>query len=186
MDVEQRALIERLDEAVCASEVARVCGRVKQTLEDLTRDGAIRIPAHYRNVGDESYARRLLHRDPQTGYTVVVMTWGPGQHTELHDHAGMWCVECVVEGALDVDQYGLVEMSNGRCRFRHEARTRAGVGEAGALIPPYEYHVLGNALTDRVSMSLHVYAGEMDHCNLYRPADGGWWERFSRRLAYDD
>ena len=63
---------------------------------------------------------------------------------------------------------------------------RTGVGDAGCLIPPFEYHVLANALSDRASVTLHVYGGEMDRCNLYLPQDDGWWERTPRILQYDN
>jgi hypothetical protein len=61
---------------------------------------------------------------------------------------------------------------------------RARVGDAGCLIPPFEYHVLRNALSDRRSVTLHVYAGEMDHCNLFVPCDGGWWTKTGQVLEY--
>ena len=43
--------------------------------------------------------------DREGRYTAVVMTWGPGQGTAMHDHGGLWCVEGVVEGAMTVTQY---------------------------------------------------------------------------------
>ena len=61
--------------------------------------------------GPDGYARRLLHRNDDLGYTAVVMTWGPGQRTPLHDHAGIWCVEGVVSGQMDVTQFDLVDES---------------------------------------------------------------------------
>lgn len=178
-------LIRRLDQAVGCGPVAQVTGRIKHTLQELTREAAICLPRPFLEPGAESYARRLLHRCPKTGYTVVVMAWGPGQRTQLHDHAGMWCVECVVDGQVDVTQYDLLEQRDHRCRFECRGSTRAGVGDAGCLIPPYEYHVLGNALTDRSSISLHVYRGEMESCNLYVPCTEGWWERIPKQLRYD-
>ena len=46
------------------------------------------------------------------------MTWGPGQRTALHDHAGIWCVEGVVEGEMAVTRYELLEEEeDGLCRF---------------------------------------------------------------------
>ena len=178
-------LIGRLDEAVSCGDVSQVTERIKQTLQEMTRESAIRLPDAFLRPGAECYARRLLHRCPEKGYTVVVMVWGPGQRTQLHDHAGMWCVECVVDGVVDVTQYDLLEQRDGRCRFECKGSTRAGVGDAGCLIPPFEYHILGNALTDRSSISLHVYRGEMDACNLYVPQDQDWWEQVSKPLQYD-
>ena len=34
-------------------------------------------------------------------------------------------------------------------------------GASGALIPPFEYHVLRNAFSDRVTVTLHVYGGDI-------------------------
>ena len=58
------------------------------------------------------------------------------------------------------------------------------LGTAGCLIPPFEYHTLANALSDRPTITLHVYGGEMDFCNLYRPTDQGWWHQVPRSLEY--
>lgn len=177
--------VRDVDAALRAGSIAEITERVQDALKTRTRSGDLRLPAEITSSRPDAYARRLLHRCPTTGYTIVVMTWGPGQHTELHDHAGMWCVECVVDGALSVEQFDVVEERLGRLRFERRKVVRAGVGDAGCLIPPFEYHILGNALADRPSVSVHVYAGEMDHCNLYVDAGDGWWQREARSLSYD-
>ena len=178
------ALIEMLDEAIGRGDVSRVTASIAAGLRDLASRREIRLAEAMVEVLPHTYARRLLHRCPRTGYTAVVMTWGPGQQTPLHDHAGMWCVECVVEGELDVEQYELLERREARCRFDRREVVRAKIGDSGCLIPPFEYHRLRNALADRRSVSLHVYAGEMDHCHAYLPRDGGWWELVEKRLEY--
>src|SRR5512140_2052882 len=95
-------LVARLDEAVEAGSVEAITREVKAVLEDLLTHGGVALPAAFRVPRPDSYARRLLHRDPAGRYTAIVMTWGPGQHTALHDHAGIWCVECVVDGQMEV------------------------------------------------------------------------------------
>jgi hypothetical protein len=115
------------------------------------------------------------------------MTWGPGQGTILHDRAGIWCVEGTVSGEMEVLQYELAERTRGGgYRFVERGRVRALAGSAGALIPPFEYHVLRNGLADGVSVTLHVYGGEMDHCHLFEPAGDGAYRRVERPLAYHD
>ena len=86
-----------------------------------------------------------------------------------------------VLGALS----SLLADKDGRLRFARQKVVRAGVGDAGCLIPPFEYHILGNALADRSSVSLHVYAGEMERCNVYVDSGAGYWTREARCLAYD-
>ena len=176
-------LMKRLSSCVDLECVEATTAAVKAELIDACRRGALRLPEAYLAAHPDRYARRLLHREGP--FTAVVMAWGPGQGTPLHDHAGLWCVECVVDGELDVTQYDLVEREGARCRFERRACMRATVGDAGCLIPPYEYHVLSNALDDRTSVTLHVYGGEMDHCTLFEPADDGWWTPRQRTLAYD-
>ena len=178
-------LIDRLDRAVGLGDVKHVTAQIKRELEDVARRTKIVLPDRFHHCCGDSYARRLLHRSPELGYTVVVMTWGPGQQTTLHDHAGIWCVECVIEGELEVTRYDLLEESQSGCRFNKVDQMRAGVGNAGCLIPPYEYHVLANALSDRKSMTVHVYGGEMEYCNLYVPRNEVWWDKRRKPLTYD-
>jgi hypothetical protein len=92
----------------------------------------------------------------------------------------------VVAGQMNVTRFDLAETVGDRFRFTQVEEVRAGVGSSGALIPPYEYHVLANALHDQPSITLHIYGGEMDHCSIYEPGDDGLWTRCVKTLRYDD
>jgi predicted metal-dependent enzyme (double-stranded beta helix superfamily) len=181
-----RALIESLDRAVALEERVAITERIKSELSESILADSLRLPERFRRPRPECYARRLLHRDPDLRYTAVVMTWGPGQGTPLHDHAGIWCVEAVVEGAMEVTQFDLLEDRGERCRFDLQTRVHAEVGASGCLIPPFEYHVLQNAYSDRTSMTLHVYGGEISRCSTFAAVDDGWYERREQQLGYDD
>jgi predicted metal-dependent enzyme (double-stranded beta helix superfamily) len=114
------------------------------------------------------------------------MTWAPGQSTPLHDHGGLWCVEGVVDGTMQVTQFDLVNESSGTYGFVERGSIRAGVGSAGSLIPPWDYHVLGNALPDRPSVTLHVYGGDLTRCHIFVPRGDGRYELQERCLSYHD
>jgi 3-mercaptopropionate dioxygenase len=175
----------RLDASITGDDVEAIAQRVKSVLQEALRGHGLPLPPRLRTARSDTYARRLLHRDPDGRYTAVVMTWGPGQGTALHDHAGIWCVECVVDGRMQVTQFDLVDESGGAYRFEERTRVTAERGAAGCLIPPFEYHTLANAL-DRPSVTLHVYGGEMDHCHVFEPAADGAWRRVRRQLGYHD
>jgi 3-mercaptopropionate dioxygenase len=182
------ALIARLDDAVRLGEATAITRRVKHELESAMHAGSVSLPDRFHRVRADGYARRLLHRSEELGYTAVVMTWGPGQKTPLHDHAGIWCVEGVVQGRMDVTQFDLVDESGDAFRFEAKGCVHAAVGSAGCLIPPFEYHVLANA-TDTPSITLHVYGGEMTTCHVFEPIDnvsGGRYARRERPLCYHD
>ncbi|MFN7964857.1 MAG: cysteine dioxygenase family protein [Acidobacteriota bacterium] len=179
-------LIERLDGAARAGAMEQVCTSVKTALSDLIARGELLLPDRFHLPREGGYARRLLHRNPELNYSAVVMTWSPGHVTPLHDHRGMWCVEGVVSGEVEVRRYDLIERDGKRCRFAEVETIRAGCGACGSLIPPYEYHVLGNALTDRATVTLHVYGGDMDTCNIYEPQSDGWHQETALQLGWDD
>jgi len=179
------ALIHHLDDAVRLGGPAAVTGRIKQELERAIHDRRVSLPDRFRVTRPEGYARRLLHRSDDLGYTAVVMTWGPGQKTPLHDHAGIWCVEGVVEGRMDVTQFDLIATGAGRYRFEARGCVHAEVGSAGCLIPPFEYHILANP-TDTPSITLHVYGGEMTSCHVFEPQPDGTYLRRDKPLCYND
>ena len=166
-------LVRRLDEATAAGDVQRICEGVKDALVDAVVKGRLELPADFtRPVGPEDtvgYGRRLLHHDPEDRYTVVVMVWGSGQGTPIHDHAGKWCVECVYRGRIRVVSYELLgDASAEQVRFRREREVLAGIGEAGLLIPPFDYHVIENA-HEATAVTIHVYGGEMVGCHAFHP-----------------
>ncbi|HSG82804.1 MAG TPA: cysteine dioxygenase family protein [Gemmatimonadota bacterium] len=177
-----------VEELVCKAlrdaSVPAAVERIRRELALAICDGRVEPGPPFRWTLPDRYARRLLCHDEELGYSAVVMTWGPGQRTPVHDHAGMWCVEGVVAGFMEVHQYDLAERTGDRYRLVPTAQVQASVGSAGCLIPPYEYHVLANAAPGP-SVTLHIYGGEMDRCNVYEPEGGGWYRRRSRQLGYD-
>lgn len=185
-------LIDCLDRAVRGGDPERVTREVKDTLERLLTSGSLELPPALVEPRPDRYARRLLHKSDELGYSVLVMTWGAGQGTPLHDHAGMWCVEGVLCGDIDVTQYELLEQQDDRYRFRQQGTVAAGVGNAGALIPPFEYHTIKNASATAKAVTVHVYAGEMTSCTIFVPVSAdpgsadGWHDRQERQLSYCD
>lgn len=181
---ELAAVIAQLDAAVRLRDAAAITARIKGDLERAIHGRRISLPARFHVARADGYARRLLHRS-DLGYTAVVMTWGPGQKTPLHDHAGIWCVEGVVEGRMDVTQFDLIASNGGRYRFEAKGCVHAEVGSAGCLIPPFEYHILANP-NDTPAITLHVYGGEMTSCHVFEPQADGSYVRRERALSYSD
>ncbi len=179
------ALQAQIDAAVQLQDPQAIVERIREDLSRAIRAGSLRLPEVVRTPIADRYARRLMFSNPELDYTAVAMTWGPGQGTAVHDHAGIWCVEGVVEGEMEVTQFELEEERDGAFRFSRKASIAARVGSAGWLIPPYEHHILANP-TDRVAVTLHIYGGEMEQCNVFLPKADGWFERQSRQLLYDE
>lgn len=156
--------------------------QVKRLLErELSR--GLQLPSRFLKAEPGRYARHLLARFPH-GATAIVMVWGPGQSTPLHDHAGIWCVEGVVSGRIAVTRFDMLEeRPKGLFRFQPVEALKAGKGSAGALIPPVEHHIIANDQPGD-SVTLHVYAGEMTECTIFQDTSDGWHQMAVKALSY--
>ena len=177
--------VAAVDAAVAAGDSHAVTAALRNALCALIRDEEVRLPDCVHEPIVDHYARRELYRSRRHGYSVVAMTWGPGQGTPLHDHSGLWCVEGVWHGELEIVQYELLEQAGERYRFRAAGGMHAGPGSAGSLIPPHEYHTIRNASPDRIAISLHIYQAEMACCGKFQPQAGEWFVREAAALATD-
>jgi predicted metal-dependent enzyme (double-stranded beta helix superfamily) len=183
-------LVAAIDAAVANGDEHAVTAALRNTLCRMIRDRDVRLPACVHEPIADHYARREIYRSAKHGYSVVAMTWGPGQGTPVHDHSGLWCVEGVWDGELEIVQYELLEHDGERYRFRAAGGMHAGPGSAGSLIPPHEYHTIVNASPDRVAISLHIYKAPMECCAKFvpQPSDrsGEWFVRQDATLVTDE
>jgi 3-mercaptopropionate dioxygenase len=179
-------LIDAIDEAVAKPSTPAITDSLRNSLCDLIRSKEITLPDCVFETAEDHYARRELYHSDEHGYCVVAMTWGPGQGTPIHDHAGMWCVEGVCIGALEVVQYERLADEGNLYRFQPVGSIQAGPGSAGSLIPPHEYHTIRNPSDESVAVSLHIYAGNMTHCAVFQPkGTDRCYERSDRKLSLD-
>lgn len=179
-------LIRLLDAAVKGQHGDGCCLKVKEVLEHVVASSEEFLDERFLQPVPGKYARRLVHKDPDGAYTVLAMVWGEGQGTPLHDHAGKWCCEIVYQGRIKVVQFDLETAIDAPVlSFKQQDTIYAGVGEAGALIPPFEYHSIENASESGAAVTIHVYAGELTWCHAFFPVEGGF--RMERReLCYTD
>lgn len=176
-------LIALIDDAVDRMPGNGCCHTVKEVLERVVNSDEEFISPEFLVPAPEKYARRLLHMDPKGRYSILVMVWDKGQGTALHDHDDMWCVECVYQGRIQVTSYSFFGEKDGLYEFQPAKVVYAGHGEAGALIPPYDHHVLANA-DEKPAITIHVYGGEMTACHAFLPEGEGRYRRERRELAY--
>lgn len=155
---------------------------VQRTLPALLRTPHCLAP-EYTLPAHESYARHLVYRHSHDRFAVVAMVWRPGQGTPIHDHGGVWCVEGVAQGQMQVTQYDLTPVDPQHVKAMPVQHITANLGNVGALIPPYEYHVMRNA-SQETAITLHVYGAELQRCHVFVDAGDGTYRREERQLCY--
>jgi predicted metal-dependent enzyme (double-stranded beta helix superfamily) len=175
-----------LSQAAGLGEPNAICAEVRDALIDLASNEASAIPAEYFEESKESYARRLFYRCPDSVFSAMIMVWGRGQGTQIHDHAGKWCVECVLRGRIEIVAYDPSgdPSTDDVVTLTKAETTIAKVGDVGVLVPPNEYHQIRNA-GDETAVTMHVYAGEMLWCHTFQPLDEGGFRRERCDLCLD-
>ncbi len=117
------------------------------------------------------YQQYLLHCDPLERFSLVSFVWGPGQSTPVHDHE-VWGYVGMLRGA-EINQRYLRD-ADGRLAPAGEASTLRP-GDVECLSPVEgDIHRVSNAYSDRVSISVHLYGGNIGAVSrhVYDPATG--------------
>lgn len=162
--------------------------KVRQTEELLSELSHSHVPCCGQwDCGEKCYSRHLVYNGQESGCCIVAMAWGPGQGTPVHDHDGVWCVECCLEGQLEITKYELCGTVPGPgeslYEFRQAQTERVGEGNVGSLIPPFEHHVIRNPFSQK-AVTLHVYGKELLRSSCFEPLGQDRYRRVERTLSY--
>lgn len=120
------------------------------------------LPETFARPHPQYYQQYLLYADPRERFSVVSFVWGPGQKTPLHDHT-VWGIVGVLRG--QERERSFVERADGGYEETHVGVL--GAGGVTAVSPTIgDVHIVENALPDEVSISIHVYGGNIGR--IYR------------------
>ena len=120
-----------------------------------------------------AFTRWLFERERDGRYTGLVMVWPAGYSTPIHDHAGLWGIELVLQGALGVEDYELGAGADaGQPRFvgttvLEDGQSCAFEGTTGHA------HRCTNLSARRPAVTLHVYGGLLETYRNFDQVDGG-------------
>lgn len=158
-------LVERArqDEAALLAEGSRLLSELVGRDDWLPAACARSDPQHYRQ-----YA---LHVDPQERFCVVSFVWGPGQQTPVHDHT-VWGLIGMLRGAERSERFEPAAGGEAMRRVGEELLQAGAVARVSPAIG--DIHRVANACDDRVSISIHVYGGDIGRIerHAYDPRTG--------------
>jgi predicted metal-dependent enzyme (double-stranded beta helix superfamily)/rhodanese-related sulfurtransferase len=139
------------------------------------------LPEIYAWPDPERYRQYLLYCDPAERFSVVSFVWGPGQATPIHDHR-VWGLIGVLRGAEKSERF--IRGVSGRLQLEGHALLRAG--DVDAVGPDIgDIHRVSNAVPDAVSVSIHVYGGNIGAVERATYGEDGAPKRFISGYAND-
>jgi len=145
---------------------AELLSQARQCLQSLITHDDWLLP-EFAQAHPLHYQQYLLYADPQDRFSVVSFVGAPRVSTPIHDHT-VWGLVGMLRGSEFCQPYS--RMSDGRwapAGFQIDMLP----GDIEAVSPRIgDVHKVWNALTDEVSVSIHVYGGNIGlmECNSYR------------------
>jgi 3-mercaptopropionate dioxygenase len=164
-----RQFVTDMTEAVATVEdEARLVERARSLLKTLisTDDW---LPADMAAPRADRYAQYLLHADPLDRFSVLSFVWCAGQRTPVHNHT-VWGLVGVLRGAERCDEYTLhngVPQASGDGHVMHP-------GDIDLVSPSVgDWHRVSHAHDGGVTVSIHVYGGNIGHVRRQRMDEKG-------------
>lgn len=130
------------------------------------------LPDDFSKPHPDYYQQYLLHSDPLERFSVVCFVWGPGQKTPIHNHT-VWGLVGVLSGAEKCQPYQL-DINNQL--ISHGEELTLYPGDIETVSPSIgDTHVVRNAFDNAVSISIHVYGGNIGKIkrSVFDPSTGG-------------
>lgn len=116
------------------------------------------LPAPFARSHPDRYQQYLLYCDPLERFCVVSFVWGPGQQTPVHDHT-VWGMVGVMRGTEMCEEFDRDATSG---RLSPAGSHRVSAGDIDLVSPRVgDIHRVSNVLTDRESVSIHVYGANI-------------------------
>jgi cysteine dioxygenase len=113
----------------------------------------------------ERYSRNLVHRCGS--FELLLLCWGEGHASPIHDHAGQECWMAVLDGELEEVHFRATEGAGSEGAALREGRARRfGQGEVAYIHDDIALHLIRPA-PGHTAVSLHLYAAPIDACRTF-------------------
>ncbi|MCP3905657.1 MAG: hypothetical protein GY715_18680 [Planctomycetes bacterium] len=146
------AQLDTHEEPIPIEQLNRMLEDLDLSIDDVS-DHVRFHPAHYQ--------RNLVHLGPN--YSALILCWGPGQASSIHDHRGSACSVRVIQGTVVETRYK--RDANGMLTV-----DRTNRHPEGAVCGSYDadIHTIVNEDQRDGLVTLHVYTPPMENYRVYR------------------
>jgi Cysteine dioxygenase type I len=147
-------------------------------------EGCPRAASFFAGSETPRYRRQLIAAARDNAYTMLLIAWPPGYVTPLHDHAELWGIELVLDGALHVDEY-FTDGDQAQPALQPHRSIMLGSGDSTVFIDPAYVHRCRNLSAHRPALSLHVYGGVLDHYQSFVTVSDGLYRIAQQQAQLD-
>jgi predicted metal-dependent enzyme (double-stranded beta helix superfamily) len=147
------------------------------------------VPAHQgllelaRPVGNYHRMRLSAADDP---FQVVLVCWGPGQGSPIHDHAGTIGAVVALVGETIESRYRITARDGDRVRLAEDASAAIPAHAPSPILPGdhRQVHRMTNP-SSAWAATVHAYLTPIARYHTYTPLDDGWHASHVTELWFD-
>ncbi|RKP39976.1 RmlC-like cupin domain-containing protein, partial [Dimargaris cristalligena] len=130
----------------------------------------------YAHFDKYKYTRNLVD-DGNGQFNLLILAWGPGQKSPIHDHARSHCVMKVLDGSLIETQYHWPQIlqhpyENPQQPLRIQKETHLKENSVAYIHDRIGLHRVGNSSDVCGSVSLHLYTPPIHFCHSFNESTG--------------
>jgi predicted metal-dependent enzyme (double-stranded beta helix superfamily) len=115
------------------------------------------LPVEFTKPHPQYYQQYLLYADPFDRFSILSFVWGPGQKTPVHNHT-VWGMI----GQLRGQEKGTPYFKQANGSYQPGSPTICSPGHVDTVSPnTHDIHEVANNQKDQISISIHVYGGNM-------------------------
>lgn len=155
-----RSLRDEFQNRARGGRMAELLGEYARAESDW-REFALFSPRHY--------TRNLVERAPS--FELMILCWGPGQESAIHNHEGQDCWMAVLSGAIEEVRYAW-PTSGGSAPIQQGNAMTFVQGQVAFIRDEMGLHLVRPAAGSPNGITLHLYASPYDECNCYCPRTG--------------
>ncbi|KAH0952013.1 hypothetical protein HN011_006183 [Eciton burchellii] len=140
------------------------------------------------------YTRNLV--DEGNGrFNLMVLCWGEGHGSAIHDHANAHCVMKILQGKLCETRYAWPSKSDaekGVEKLRELERNTLGMNEICYINDSMGLHRVENPSAINPAVSLHLYSPPFSECSVFNKQTGQkstckvtFWSKYGERRNWE-
>ncbi|CAI4230103.1 unnamed protein product [Auanema sp. JU1783] len=167
---------------VVIEDVEKILGSYKSNISDWGK---------FAHFDDRHYTRNLV--DTGNGkYNLIVLCWGPGMCTNIHDHSGSHCFVKMLQGSLLESRFAFPESSEHIGPLNRTGEVQVDVDEVTYMSDQLGLHRMENPSHSENAVSLHVYSPAYEECHLFdqrtsqkHASKVTFWSKYGKREHND-
>uniref|UniRef100_A0A7E4UQR0 Cysteine dioxygenase n=1 Tax=Panagrellus redivivus TaxID=6233 RepID=A0A7E4UQR0_PANRE len=144
----------------------------------------------YANFDAHKYTRNLV--DIGNGkYNMMILCWGPGMSSSIHDHTNSHCFVKILDGSLCETRFAWPETEGKDAPLQKLGETLCNTDDVTYMSDEIGLHRMENPSHSDGCVSLHIYIPAYDNCQVFDERTGRhtkavvtFYTKFGRKVDY--